>query len=240
MSDNNPTPPPPFGGNRLIIIAIGAAIALLAAIYVAGGPGDNAIERKFKPQDTQESGSAAPNGTPGGTTSANLATAGGGTASGDRLNVGEMRAFVFATEPKPVADVTFIDGAEQEVKLADFKGKTILLNLWATWCAPCVKEMPALDKLQAEMGGDDFEVVALSLDRAGLKASKEFLEKINVTSLETYVDPSGRAGAPLKVVGMPTTLLINAEGKEIGRLIGPAEWHTDDAKRLIRSVLESS
>jgi thiol-disulfide isomerase/thioredoxin len=98
--------------------------------------------------------------------------------------------------------------------------------------------MPSLDRLQKEIGSDKFEVVALSVDRKGLEASKKFLDDIKVEKLGLYVDPSARASFDLRVVGLPATLLIDAQGREIGRLLGPAEWDGEDARRLIRAVLE--
>src|SRR5262249_13752068 len=115
--------------------------------------------------------------------------------------------------------------------------KVVLLNLWATWCLPCRKEMPSLERLQAALGSDKFEVVALSVDRKGLEASKRFLDDIKVEKLGLYVDATARASSDLRVVGLPAMLLIDAEGGEIGRLLGPAEWDGEDAKRLIGAAV---
>ncbi len=153
------------------------------------------------------------------------------------LSVGEMAKFVFKKAPEPLPDFTFLDGAGKERSLKDWRGRVVLLNIWATWCLPCRKEMPDLERLQAELGSGTFEVVALSVDRGGLEASKKFLDQIKVTKLGLYADPSGRAGSTLKVIGMPATLLIDAEGREIGRLLGPAEWHSEDAKALVRAAM---
>ena len=117
------------------------------------------------------------------------------SAEGEPLNTGEMSNFVFKSAPEPLADVAFVDGDGKPMTLADFKGKSVLLNLWATWCAPCRKEMPGLDRLQAELGSDKFEVVALSVDRAGVEASQKFLDQINVKSLKTYVDATAQGRA---------------------------------------------
>jgi thiol-disulfide isomerase/thioredoxin len=114
----------------------------------------------------------------------------------------------------------------------------VLLNLWATWCAPCREEMPSLDRLQKDLGSDKFEVVALSLDRKGAEASQKFLDETKVSSLKLYVDASAKQGTTLKIVGMPTTILIDKEGRELGRLAGPAEWDSEDAKRLITAAIE--
>lgn len=157
-------------------------------------------------------------------------------AAGDKLNQGHMTAFVFKKAPEPLPEVSFTDGAGKAMTLADLKGRKVLLNLWATWCAPCRKEMPALERLQKELGSDKFEVVALSVDRGGIDASKKFLDQIKVTALKLYVDATGRANSTLKAVGLPTTLLIDEQGREIGRLVGPAEWDSEDAKRLVKGA----
>lgn len=149
----------------------------------------------------------------------------------------KMAAFVAKKTPEAVADITFKDEAGNDVKLSDFKGRTILLNLWATWCAPCREEMPALDRLQQALGSDKFEVVALSLDRKGVEASRKFLDEVKAVHLKLYIDETGKQGSALKIVGMPTTILINADGMEIGRLAGPAEWDSPDAKTLIEAAL---
>ncbi len=153
------------------------------------------------------------------------------------LSRGQMAAFRFHSAPQAVPELTFVDEAGATRRLQDWKGKVVLLNLWATWCAPCRKEMPALDRLQKALGSDAFEVVALSVDRTGIEGAKKFLEQINVEALKLYVDPTSRATSLLKAVGMPTTLLIDKEGRELGRLTGPAEWDGDDAKHLVQASL---
>ena len=153
------------------------------------------------------------------------------------LSKGEMAAFVFKRSPEPLPEFTFVDGTGTERSLKDWHGRVVLLNLWATWCAPCRKEMPALDRLQQVLGSDRFEVLALSVDRGGTEKSQKFLDQIEVKALKLYVDPTGRATSLLKAVGLPATLLIDAQGREIGRLTGPAEWDSEDAKRLIQAAL---
>jgi len=147
-----------------------------------------------------------------------------------------MAAFVFRKSPEPLPAVKFVDDAGRDRSLADFKGKTVLLNLWATWCAPCRKEMPALDRLQKELGSDKFEVVAVSVDKTGIEGARKFLDSIKTEKLALFADPTLRMSADLRAVGMPTTLLINSDGQEVGRLVGPAEWDSEDAKRLIANL----
>jgi len=149
-----------------------------------------------------------------------------------------MAAFVHKKLPVELPEITFNDADGNALTLANFKGKTILLNLWATWCAPCREEMPALDRLQKELGGEKFEVVALSLDRKGAEASQKFLDETKANNLKLYIDASAKQGTVLKIVGMPTTILINKEGQELGRLAGPAEWDSADAKKLIEAALQ--
>lgn len=160
------------------------------------------------------------------------------SASVNSLSTGEMATFVFRKAPEAIPAFTFEDGAGATKTLADWKGKVVLLNLWATWCAPCRKEMPALDRLQKELGGEKFEVVALSVDRQGAPASKKFLEETKVANLKLYVESTSKSIGTLRAAGLPTTILIDTDGREIGRLAGPAEWDSADAKRLIQSVLK--
>jgi thiol-disulfide isomerase/thioredoxin len=160
------------------------------------------------------------------------------TAVGNPLATGDMLTFVFKKSPESVPEFSFEDGAGVKKTLADWKGKVVLLNLWATWCAPCRKEMPALDRLQKELGSDKFEVVALSVDRQGVAASKTFLEDAKVTTLKLYVESTSKSVGLLRASGLPATLLIDAQGREVGRLAGPAEWDSADAKRLILSVVK--
>lgn len=159
-------------------------------------------------------------------------------ADGRPLNRGTMTTFVFKTVRAPVAEsLKFNDGAGQEIGLSAFRGKVVLLNLWATWCAPCRKEMPDLNTLQKVLVSDQFEVVALSVDRGSPEKAKKFLAEVGATDLKFYHDPSGQAGFSFKAIGMPTTLLLDREGREIGRLVGPAEWHSPEAQDLINAAI---
>lgn len=153
------------------------------------------------------------------------------------LSTGAMTAFVVKPKREPVADVSFEDGEGKELTLAGWKGRVVLLNLWATWCAPCRKEMPELNALQEKLGGEDFEVVALSVDRKGAEASGKFLEEVGATALKLYVDPTSKALHELKAPGLPATLLIDREGREIGRLVGPADWASPEAVKLVETAI---
>jgi thiol-disulfide isomerase/thioredoxin len=148
-----------------------------------------------------------------------------------------MTTFVFKEPPAPLPEVEFVNADGKPVSLKDWRGKVVLLNLWATWCAPCRGEMPALDRLASALGSDKFEVVALAIDKSGLEGARKFLDETKARRLKLYTDPTARLGNEFKVVGMPTSILIDKEGREVGRLIGPAEWDSPEAKRLIQSLL---
>ena len=150
--------------------------------------------------------------------------------------VGEGEVLRLLREPRSLPDIGFTDGEGRPTQLSSFRGKVILLNIWATWCVPCRKEMPALDRLQASLGGPDFEVVALSVDRDGLPAAKAFYRQTGIRQLRVYTDQSGQALADLGATGIPTTLLIDRHGNEIGRKMGPAEW---DSPALIKVISTS-
>jgi thiol-disulfide isomerase/thioredoxin len=195
-------------------IAALAAVIAFAAVYVTTGRPDN------------QGGAAEPGAPPA------------VKASAHPLATGAMTTFVFKPQPEALPDVPFLNGEGAQTNLASFKGKVVLLNLWATWCAPCREEMPGLDKLQTELGSDKFQVVALAIDKAGVAGAKKFLADIKAEKLGVYADPTGKEGTTLKVIGMPTTILIDAEGREIGRLIGPAHWDSPEAKALIEAQLK--
>jgi thiol-disulfide isomerase/thioredoxin len=160
------------------------------------------------------------------------------------LAKGEVAAVGIAAEPKRLPELSFKDGDGKSHTLADFKGRTVLLNLWATWCVPCRKEMPALDALQAKLGGDDFQVVAVNIDTRNLDKPKAWLQEVGVNRLGYFADPSAKIFQDLKAIGkafgMPTTLLVDRNGCELGVIAGPAEWASDDAVRLIETALGKS
>jgi thiol-disulfide isomerase/thioredoxin len=157
------------------------------------------------------------------------------------LAKGEVAAMLVPNAPRPVPSLSFEDGSGAKKSLADFRGKVVLFNLWATWCVPCRQEMPALDRLQQKFGGADFEVVAVSIDIRDPNKPKKFLAEIGVKALPFWIDPSGKIFQELRsvgrAVGMPTTLLLDRSGCEIGYLPGPAEWDSPDAEALIAAAL---
>lgn len=148
--------------------------------------------------------------------------------------------FPLLDEPRSVPELRFVNGENRTITLADFRGKTVLLNIWATWCVPCRREMPALDRLQTELGGPTFEVLALSIDRQGVSEVSRFYDEYDLKTLQIYVDASGQAARDLGVVGIPTTLLIDHNGNEIGRMVGPAEWDAPELLSFFRDQLAVS
>lgn len=139
--------------------------------------------------------------------------------------------------PRPVPEITFENGDGEPMTLADFHGKVIVLNIWATWCPPCLREMPTLDRLQAELGSERFEVVALSIDRAGPSVVREFFSEEGIEHLALYIDTSARALPRLDIRGIPTTLVLDAAGLEIARLTGEADWTTPAMLNYFRGLI---
>lgn len=212
-----------------VLAAILAAVAGFVGIYVTFGPYGNApvvpVATTVKPPETSSTKMVAPSERSDGIAG---------------LNKGDLSALIIHSKPVELSSVKFISDKKTDMTLDDWQGKVVLLNLWATWCAPCRKEMPYFDALKAEFGGDEFDVVAVSIDRGGLDKPREFLEKIGIKELKLYNDSSGKIAPALKAFGMPTTLLIDRDGKEIARLVGPAEWHSEDAKALIKAAVGKS
>ena len=221
MSDKNEKPGAKLSPQVSLLVAVVAAITGFAAVYGTMGGSDNGSGAGTVPAATEQSTTPAPVASETGAASAS-----------------KLAAFVRKKPPESLADISFTDASGAPKTLADFKGKAVLLNLWATWCAPCREEMPSLDRLQKQLGSDKFEVVALAVDRTGVEAAGKFLKSINVENLKLYADPTTKSGSALRVLGMPTTILITPDGKEAGRLSGPAAWDSDEAKKLIEDALK--
>jgi thiol-disulfide isomerase/thioredoxin len=155
---------------------------------------------------------------------------------------GEVAAMSAASRPIRLPDVTFRDGNGAGRSLSEWRGRTVLFNLWATWCVPCRKEMPALDALQGKLGGANFEVVAINIDTRDTDKPKDWLKNVGVNTLTYYADNSARVFQDLKAIGkafgMPTTLIIDTNGCELATLAGPAEWASDDALKLVTAALK--
>ena len=140
---------------------------------------------------------------------------------------GEVAALTMATAPLRLPDLAFEDADGKPRKLSEWRGRTVLVNLWATWCVPCRKEMPALDSLQTKLGGRDFEVVAVNIDTRDPEKPKNFLKDANLTRLDYFSDQKAKVFQDLKSIGkalgMPTSILVDAQGCEIANIAGPAE-----------------
>ena len=155
---------------------------------------------------------------------------------------GEVAALTMATAPLRLPDLVFEDAEGNSKKLSDWRGRTVLVNLWATWCVPCRKEMPALENLQTRLGGPDFEVVAVNIDTRDTEKPKNFLKEVNLTRLGYFSDPKAKVFQDLKAIGralgMPTSVLVDGKGCEIATIAGPAQWDSDDAVKLITAAVK--
>ncbi|HEU4476156.1 MAG TPA: TlpA disulfide reductase family protein [Methyloceanibacter sp.] len=206
-----------------LFAAILAAIAGFGTVYVSFAPSDNG--RTGAEQATvASSGESSPS-----------ESAAGSPWTG--LNKGAMAALQIKPKPVDLPDFTFADAEGKTKSLADFRGKVVILNIWATWCVPCREEMPAFDALQIKLGGKDLDVVAINIDKGGPEKAAAFLEETGATHLAFYTDPTGKLFATLKAVGMPTTLLIDREGREIARLAGPADWASPEAIAVMEAAI---
>ena len=213
-------PSPPLAATRRIPIVI-AAVLVGAAIGFAGVYGVGALRR-------------GPTGDPACRGAVDLAR------KIAPLAHGEVAALTMATAPLRLPDLAFEDADGQSKKLSDWRGRTVLVNLWATWCVPCRKEMPALEGLQTRLGGPDFEVVAVNIDTRDPDKPKKFLKDANLSRLGYYSDDKAKVFQDLKIVGralgMPTSVLVDGQGCEIATIAGPAEWDSDDAVKLIQAA----
>lgn len=154
------------------------------------------------------------------------------------MRTGEMAKLVVHEAPRAPIAAAFSDGEGNRVRLADYAGKVVLLNVWATWCPPCRAEMPALDRFAGAMEGPDFEVIALSTDRAGIDRVARFFAEIGIENLEIMHDGSGDFERQAGVMGLPVTLILDRRGREIARMIGEADWDTPEARALIGRIIE--
>jgi len=153
------------------------------------------------------------------------------------LLVGDMEKFQYAYIARGAPQATF-DHEGAAMSLADFRGTAVLVNIWATTCAPCLKELPSLDRLQEKLGDRDFEVVAVAADPRGADAARAFLDRLEINNLKLYADPRlAFASAVGGVKFIPVSILYDAKGREVGRLVGEADWRSPEAVRLISSAL---
>lgn len=160
-----------------------------------------------------------------------------GVLNDPNLQIGEMADFVFAASPRGAPSDHFLHEG-REMSLAEFRGKVILVNFWATWCAPCLKELPSLDALEGDLGGENFTVIAVAADPKGPEAAREFLDKLKLKNLKLYADP--KLALTIATGGsavLPVSILYDAKGREIGRYVGEANWASLEAKALIRAAI---
>jgi thiol-disulfide isomerase/thioredoxin len=204
--------------HKMIALAVCGAVAVLAGVYGIGRLRSNPATAACEPA-VAAAGRLAP------------------------LARGEVAALAVAHTPFLVPDLVFKDAEGHDRKLTDWRGRTVLLNLWATWCVPCRKEMPALDALQSSLGGPKFEVVAINIDTRDPAKPLAFLKEIGVTHLGYYSDQSAKVFQDLKLAGkafgMPTTLIVDRSGCEIGEMAGPAEWASADGLKLVSAAVGS-
>ena len=152
---------------------------------------------------------------------------------------GDMRKLVFHSTPKPVADVDFTTFDEAPLNLSQWQGKWVVLNFWATWCAPCRKEMPMLSALQEEFGGDDFEVLTIATSRNPPAKMQAFFDEIGVDNLPLHRDPKSMLARQMAVLGLPVTVILNPEGQEVARMTGDADWASDSARAVLRALMQT-
>ena len=156
------------------------------------------------------------------------------------LRTGDMKKLVVHDAPKATSDAAFdlADGAGKAT-LADWRGKYVLVNFWATWCAPCRKEMPQINALQKEFGGDDFEVLTIATGRNSPEGIDRFFAEAGIDALPRHQDPTQALASQMGIFGLPITVLVDPEGREIARLRGDADWSSDSARAIIRTLVES-
>ena len=158
----------------------------------------------------------------------------------EALRDGDMRKLLFSEDPTPAPQAKFLTEEEEETGIEAYRGEYVLLNFWATWCAPCREEMPSLNALQKEIGGDGFQVVTVATGRNPPAAIRRFFEETGVDALPKHRDPRQELAREMGVLGLPVSVLLDPEGREIARLRGDADWDSDSAKEIFRALLAGS
>lgn len=148
-----------------------------------------------------------------------------------------LERLVRVNPPNLLSGVNFTDSDGHARNLGEWRGKVVLVNLWATWCAPCKREMPSLDRLQAKLGGADFAVLPISLDRTGPEKPRQFLASNGLKNLDLYLDRDSKLMEIMRAPGLPLSVLIDRQGREFARIAGPAEWDTAEAETMIRAAI---
>ena len=152
---------------------------------------------------------------------------------------GQVQNFIITNAALPAPPMTWTDADGANISLADFRGKVVMVNFWATWCAPCLRELPSINELQAKLAGDDFTVVAINIDKEGKQVAEPFATRLGLDRLDLYLDPALVVARAMGVQVMPTTIVYDREGREIGRLMGGAEWNSPEAIALLRFIIEN-
>lgn len=160
-------------------------------------------------------------------------------ASAEALREGDMKKLMFHSAPQPAGTTEFITFDNAPLSLEAYHGKWILLNFWATWCAPCRKEMPMLSELQTEFGGETFEVVTIATGRNPPPAMKSFFAEIGIDNLPLHRDPKSGLAREMNVLGLPITVILDPSGQEVARMRGDADWASDNAKFILRTILDT-
>ena len=216
MIDEDKAAPPAHGrGGALTLYILAAALAAIAGFAVMSfvAPPEGGQDVKLVPAQT-----VAP-------------------ASGEAEIANGLERLVRVTPPNALSGVAFRDGEGRDRNLREWQGKVVLVNLWATWCAPCKREMPSLDRLQAKLGGAEFAVLPISLDRTGPDKPRQFIASNGLKHLDLYLDSGSTLMQTLRAPGLPLSVLIDRQGREIARLAGPAEWDGAEAEALIRAAI---
>ncbi|MFL5259368.1 MAG: TlpA disulfide reductase family protein [Hyphomicrobiales bacterium] len=216
---------PASAGKRRLSPLLGAlllaALAVVGAIYFMAG-------EERKPLTPEAPGSNAPQ-TAGTNVPQDKVTR--------ALATGSLTAFVVHPKRPALAELAFTEASGKQRSLSEWRGRVVLVNLWATWCAPCRKEMPSLAELERQLGSKDFEVVAISLDRKGAEAAAPFLKDTGAAGLALYLDATAASLDQLRAIGLPASVLVDRQGNEIGRMLGPADWSSPEAIALVKAAL---
>ena len=156
----------------------------------------------------------------------------------EEFKVGEMKKLILHESPKAVSEEVFYRSNNDPIFLQSFSGSLTLVNFWATWCAPCLDEMPSLSNLQKLKGDKNFKVVTIATMRNSPKSIENFFDKMSIVNLTKYQDPKGKLARSLKIAGLPLTILLNKDNKEVARFIGDADWSSPQALKLIEKAIE--
>ncbi len=160
-------------------------------------------------------------------------------AAKEPLLEGQVQEFQLAPSTRARPTVTWKNANGGKISLADFDGKVVMVNFWASWCAPCIRELPSIDRLQARLGSDKFSVAAISIDRGGKPVARRMLNRLKLKNLTLYTDRDSTTARSLGVRNMPTTIVYDQKGREVGKLVGGAEWDSNEAVALLKYFINN-